>query len=105
MPLFATAGFNEVKFFLDNVDDLRRESMVEIVVPPEMTGVSVRSREEAPIILRLDGAVTPSVGDDVYRFSSADPPDAEVGCKRKIALLASFKGVVRDNMVFVNVQF
>ena len=69
------------------------------------TNVVARPREMAPVVSRFDGAVTPWFGVDVCRLWSADPPDSEISREKTIALPAAFKGVVRDDMFFVNVQF
>ena len=71
----------------------------------ESSIVVVQSPDFAPNIPREIGVLVPAMRTDVCRFWTADPPETKPSSERTIALPAAFKGVVRDDMFFVNVQF
>ena len=105
MPLIATASVNEVNVVPENVDKSTIGPRPSEGQSSEPSTVEFRSLDSTPGIPREIGVLGPAVRTDVCRLWNDDPPETELTRERTIALPTALRGVVRDDMFFVKIQF
>ena len=105
MPLLATANVNEVKVVSVNVDEPTPGHSPSEKNSSEPLTVLLRSLNPKLGIAREMIVLVPALKTDVFRLWSIDPPETAPTRERTIALPAAFRGVVQDDLFFVNIQF